>query len=74
MVTSRLTSVYEKNFDSKICIANAHDENVIGIVKLQVIVPQVTHQCLDLFRESLLFKARYIRVGVLYQRSEINPY
>lgn len=74
MSTSRLTSVNEKDFDSKICIANAHDENVIGIVKLQVIVPQVTYQRLDLFCESLLFETRYIRVGFLYQGLEISHY
>lgn len=59
------TSVKQQNFDSKVCISDAHDENIVSIIQLKIIIPKIADQRLDLLLESILFRCRYIRVGIL---------
>lgn len=53
----QLTSVDEQNFDTKIGISNTHEENLIGVTELEVVVPKIADKGLDLFLQSSFLKS-----------------
>lgn len=38
-----LTSVYQENFNSKVCIADAKQDNFVGFVKLEKVIPEIAN-------------------------------
>lgn len=38
-----LTSVYQENLDPKVCIADAEQDNFVGFVKLEKVIPEIAN-------------------------------
>lgn len=60
-----LTSVYQENFNSKICIADAKQDNFVGFVKLEKVIPEIANERQDLLLDLFLVKFRGESINVL---------
>jgi hypothetical protein len=61
-----LTSVYQKNLHPKVCVADAKQDNFVGFVKLEKVVPEIANQRLYLLLYLFLIKLGSECVNVLY--------
>jgi hypothetical protein len=62
------TSVDQKNLDSKIRIADADEDDILHLVELEVVVPEVAHELLHLRLDRALVGPRGERLGILEER------
>lgn len=60
------TSVNKQHLNPKVGVADAHEDDVLdSVVELEVVVPDVAHQLLDLCLEGSLICSRGVGLHVL---------
>ena len=67
------TPINQEHLNTEIGVAHAHEEDVFdAVIQLEVVVPDVAHEVLDLGLQRALVSARGVGIGVLRMRDVVR--
>lgn len=67
-----LTPVDQKHLDPKICVSHTQQENLVRVVQLQEVVPNIADELLYLLLKLSLPESRYVGVGILVMSEHVD--